>query len=125
MPEQKRERDELLNAYPPEVKELALEARRVILAAIPGIEEMVDATDKVLGYGFGPGYADLICTIILSKSGVKLGIVGSAALPDPDGLLEGTGKRHRYVRCASRADLARPGVQKLLEAAVSAWKKRR
>lgn len=117
--------DELLDAYPPKVKELALEARRVILAAIPGIEEMVDATDKVLGYGFGPGYADLICTIILSKNGVKLGIVGSAALPDPDGLLEGTGKRHRYVPCTRGADLARPGVKRLLQAGVLAWKKKR
>ena len=119
------ELDELLDAYPTEVKELAREARRVILAAIPGIEEMVDATDKVLGYGFGPGYADLICTIILSKSGVKLGIVGSVAMPDPDGLLKGKGKRHRYVPCTTRADLAHPGVKRLLRAGVLAWKKKR
>lgn len=83
---------------------------------------MVDAQDKVLGYGFGPGDADLICTIILSNRGVKLGIVGGATLPDPDGLLEGSGKRHRYVACTKPSDITRPGVSTLLECAVAVWK---
>ena len=98
--------------------------RDFIIAAIPGITELVDAKDSVLGYGFGDGYTDLICTIILSKNGVKLGIVGSAAFPDPDGLLEGKGKRHRYVVIDKAADLKRPGVKALLERGVAEWKKK-
>ncbi len=68
----------------------------------------------MIGYGFGAGYKDMICTIILSKAGVKLGIVGSAALPDPTRLLEGTGKRHRYVPIAEASDLKKPGLKSLL-----------
>jgi hypothetical protein len=79
----------------------------------------------VIGYGHGSGYADMICTIILSKTGVKLGIVGGADLPDPRGLLDGSGKRHRYVAFAEVADLKKPSVTALLEAAFAAWKKRR
>jgi hypothetical protein len=85
---------------------------------------MVDASARVIGYGFGAGYADLICTIILSKGGVKLGIVGSAELPDPNNLLEGAGKRHRYVPLAKPSDLGKPGLKSLLEARVAAWKKK-
>ena len=86
---------------------------------------MVDQADRVLGYGFGPTYKDLICTIILSKGEVKLGIVGSATLPDPNGLLEGTGKRHRYVVIAEPSDLKKPGLKSLLKAAVTAWKQKK
>jgi hypothetical protein len=113
-----------LAAYPPEVRRVALELRRTVLGTIPDGLEMVDSAGKVIGYGFGSGYADLICTIIPSQKGVKLGIVGAAHLPDPDRLLEGTGKRHRYVALKGVADARRPGLEALLEAAVGEWKKK-
>ena len=119
-----QELDEFLDTYPDAVRKVALEARKFIVAALPGAQEMVDVPDKVIGYGFGPGYADLICTIILSKGGVKLGIVRSAELPDPKGVLEGNGKLHRYVTLSEASDLKKPGVKQLLKAAVDAWKKR-
>ena len=50
---------------------------------------------------------------------VNLGLADGAALPDPHGLLQGTGRRHRHVRIASEADLAHPGVRALLEAAAA------
>jgi len=115
---------ELLETYPPEVRDLALEVRTWIGATVPNLQEMVDGPAKVIGYGFGPGYADMICTIILSKRGVKLGIARSAELPDPHGLLEGTGKVHRYVALTRSSDLRKPGIKQLLKAAVAAWKKR-
>lgn len=39
----------------------------------------------------------MVCTLIISPSGVKLGIVGGVELPDPHSLLEGSGKTHRHV----------------------------
>lgn len=118
----KNELDELLETYPANVRDIALAARQMINATIPDLQEMVDRSARVIGYGFGAGYADLICTIILSKSGVKLGIVGSAALPDPNKLLEGSGKRHRYVALTKLSDLKKPGIKPLLKARVAAWK---
>jgi hypothetical protein len=78
----------------------------------------------VIGYGFGPGYSGLVCTIIPSKKGVKLGVVYGARLPDPHGLLEGSGKQHRYVAFTEPADLEKAGLKDLLSAAVTAWKER-
>jgi hypothetical protein len=116
--------DQLLGTYPAEVRSLAADARTFISRKLPKVEESVDATAGVIGFGYGPGYKDTICTLLLSKSGVKLGLVNGATLPDPDGLLQGSGKVHRFVPLKTAADLRTPGVAKLLKAAVAAWKAR-
>jgi hypothetical protein len=110
-----KELDDLLSAYPANVQEVARGARKLILAAVPGANEMVDAPARVIGYGLGKGYKDMICTIILSKGGVKLGIVGGASLPDPNGLMEGAGKKHRYVLLNDPADLKKKGIKELIK----------
>ena len=123
MPDTNIELAELLKTYPANVQDVALATRQMILDSIPNLQEMVDRPARVIGYGFGSGYKNMICTIILSKNGVKLGIVGSADLPDPKGLLEGTGKRHRYVAFGKPADVKKAGVKSLLQGRVMAWKK--
>ena len=116
--------DDLLAAYPPNVQALALATRKLILELLPGAEETVDQSAAVVGYGYGPGYKGTICTLILSKAGVKLGLARAAELADPKGLLEGAGKVHRYVRVEAASDLRKPGLKPLVKAAVAAWKKR-
>ena len=109
-----KELEELLNLYTTDVQEVALGARKLILAVVPEANEMVDLSARVIGYGDGQNYKDLICTIILSKGGVKLGIVGGATLPDPSGLMEGAGKKHRYVVLNQPADLKKKGLKELI-----------
>jgi hypothetical protein len=86
---------ELLAKYPEDVQKLALQTRKLIRQQVRKAMETVDNSAPVVGYGDGPGYKDTICTMILSKSGVKLGLVRGATLPDPDKLMEGSGKVHR------------------------------
>ena len=117
----KNETADFLAQYPPSVRDLALELRQMILMRIPGALETVDRASRVVAYGFGTGYKDMICTIIPSKTGVKLGIVRGTELPDPHGLLEGAGKVHRHVALTKPSDLRRPGLKPLLSAAVRAW----
>jgi len=113
-----------LNTYPAAVAEIGLSVRDTIRAAIPGVRETLDRSARVVGYGFGPGYKDTICTIIPSKKGVKLGIVRGAELPNLDGLLTGAGKIHRHVVVDTVADAKRPQVKQLLKTAYTAWKMR-
>lgn len=98
------------------MQEVAHGLRELIKKAAPAVNEMVDAPARVIGYGHGDGYRGMICTIILSKKEVKLGIVGGASMPDPNGLLEGAGKKHRYVVLNEAADLKKKkGIAALIK----------
>ena len=120
MGDDKKSFAEFFAGYPGIVGELAVGLRRVIRFAIPNASETLDEPGRVVGYSVGSGYSGLVCTIIPSKTGVKLGIVRGTELSDPQGLLEGTGKRHRYVQFHTLSDLDRGGVADLLEAARAA-----
>ena len=115
---------EFWNGYSEKVRDVAQQLRAIIISTIPDAREELDRSASIVGYSLGSGYAGLICTIIPSKRGVKLGIARGAQLPDPQGLLEGSGKQHRYVAFDECSDLNSPGLQTLLRAAVTAWKKR-
>jgi hypothetical protein len=120
----KSEADALLAAYPEAVRELADAARMALAKALPGAAEGVDRSAKLLSYSYGPGYKGLVCTLLLSKTGVKLGIFRGSELPDPAGLLQGAGKVHRHVQVRSPADLERPELKRLLAAALAAFHER-
>ena len=120
----KSEADALLAAYPDAVRDLADAARRALAKALPGATEGVDKSAKLLGYSYGQGYKGLVCTLLLSKTGVKVGIFRGSELPDPAGLLRGAGKVHRHVQLRSAADLERPELKRLLAAALAAFRER-
>jgi hypothetical protein len=122
--ERAAEIDELLGAYPDAVRATAAAARELLTRVLPDIEEKADFSAKLIGYSYGPGYKGVVCTLILSKTGVKLGLFRGAELPDPKKLMGGEGKVHRHVQLRSPADLARPGLSALLQAALQAWRAR-
>ena len=116
--------DDVLTRYPASVQGLARSARTLLLEALPGAQETIDGSAPVIGYGYGPGYKGLICSLLLSKSGVKLGLAHGAALPDPDHLLEGSGKVHRFVQLRAAGDLRQASLRQLLKAATAAARAR-
>ncbi len=80
--------DRFLATYPPGVRALVQAARAFVRDVVPDATEALDDAARIVGYSIAPGYKGLVCTLILSKTGVKLGIVNAASLPDPAGLLE-------------------------------------
>ena len=116
---------ELVATLTPEVRTLALAVRTLVRAVLPRVQEIPDKAARLIGYGYGTGYRDMVATIILSRSGVKLGLVRGAELPDPRHLLAGSGKVHRYVAFTDAKQVNRPGVKRLLKAAYTAWLERR
>jgi len=110
---------DLLAHYAPEVRNLALAARLFIFKMIPDISEQLDAKARIIGYGYGPKYADMVCMLMPTKAGVNLGIAYAMELPDPAKLLEGTGKLHRHVKLKSKADLESTALKSLLKAAIA------
>ena len=118
------EAERLLAGCLPSVADVAEAVRSAVLAALPGCEEQADAAANVIGYGYGPGYKGLVCTLILSKKEVKLGFYRGAELPDPHGLLEGKGKVHRYVAVVDADAAADPRLAELLRTALAAYRER-
>ena len=100
------------------IADLVRRLSEVILDLLP--DATISMDDDNLGFGRGAGYKGLIFTVIPHKAHVTLGVAGGASLPDPDGLLEGTGKVHRHVKVRSVADIDRPELRALMESAVAA-----
>ena len=62
----------------------------------------------------------MICTLIPSRKGLKLGFYKGADLPDPNGLLKGSGKISRYIEIASEKQINSEAIKQLLEKALEA-----
>jgi len=113
---------DLIAPYAREVQDLVLATRAFVHKLVPGALEWVDAKVRVIGFGFGPAYKDMICVVIPNKKGVTLGIARGTKLPDPGKLLEGAGKVHRHVRLQQLLDLKNPALKTLVQGAVALWK---
>jgi hypothetical protein len=110
------ELDNFLAPFDPKIQEIVRKSRHLLLEIIPNAVETSDKDG--LGFGIAPGYKGLIAVIAPYKNHVNLGIYDGASLPDPQGLLQGVGKRHRHVKITSQSDLEDPGLKKLIEAAL-------
>lgn len=113
-----------LSQYSEDVFTNAIKLREVLLANLPGIIEQLDVPAKMIAYCYGQKYAEMICTIIPSKKGLKLGFYKGTDLPDPGKLLKGTGKISRYVEISSVPQIRSEEIKNLLAAALAAYKKR-
>ena len=98
--------------------ELAARAADLIREVLPGAVESEEGGDH--GFGVGPGYKGLVFVLTPFKDRVRLGIAGGATLPDPDGLMQGSGRVHRHVVLRTREDLESPALRALLERAAAA-----
>lgn len=110
--------DDFLSAYDPAVRKIALKARKLILALIPKAIEQVDLPSKIIAYGYDRTYKGLICAIAPQKAYVNLMFAKGTQLPDPNHLLEGTGKLARHVKLKTLDDVDKPTVQTLIAVAV-------
>ncbi len=108
-----------LTHYSPDVQEIALALREIILELAPEAIEQLDVSAKMLAYGFQRTYKDMICVIMPLKAGVNLGFPRGVDLPDPAGLLTGSGKRARHIRISSVDEAQAPEVRALLEASIA------
>jgi len=107
-----------ISTYNPVVIETASALRAVITETLPDLTEMVDIPSKIVAYGFSSTYAGLVCAIAPYWQHVNLMFARGVNLPDPETLLQGSGKRARHVRLNSPADVRRQGIIDLLMAAV-------
>lgn len=109
----------LLAQYPAAIRTVAKAARAYILRALPEAYEIVWPAGKVAGYGTGPKkMTEHFAWLAPFSKHVVFGLNYGGELPDPKGLLEGTGAKMRHMKLHTTADLKTPGLDKLLRAAL-------
>jgi hypothetical protein len=101
----------------PELKELALDVRRLVLESDPGITES-------LKWGC-PCFAGkkMICYLASQANYLNFGFYQATLLPDPEQLLEGTGAKMRHIKIRSQADINPEAFQNLVREALQLEKK--
>jgi hypothetical protein len=111
--------EQLLELFPPEVAHLCRGADALIRSSIPAAGSAVSLGWKNVRYGprTPVRMEEIIVVLNPLRDRVNLNFGDYETLPDPDNLLEGTGKGIRHLKIRSAADLERPGVRALLEAA--------
>lgn len=116
--------NELIDASPPEVKELARAVRDLVFDVLPQAVEVVWPRQRSIGWGTGPKkFTEQFAYLMPFKGHVTLGFYRGGELPDPDGLLPSSGGRQvsgtlamRSLRIASLDDVRRPALRALVEA---------
>src|SRR4051812_42798021 len=116
--------DFFLSQYDESVYTHALQLREILFANLPGIIEQLDVPAKMVGYCYGQKYSELVCVIIPSKKGLKLGFNRGNELPDPEGLLKGTGKISRYMEIKSDKQIKSPALKELLLSALALYRQK-
>jgi hypothetical protein len=87
--------------------------RRLMKKTVVGVKESVNPWKIPTFESNGP-----MCFFMMGKNHVTFGFLRGAALADPQGLLEGTGKSLRHVKLRTVADLKKPELKKLIVEAV-------
>ena len=116
--------EKILSKYEEKISTLGFQLRDFLLKNIENITEQPDEPGNVIGFSYGTGYKDLICTIIPSKKGLKLAFYQGADLPDPDNLLEGTARYSRYLEIKSDKQIYSSALKQLIKKALVAYKER-
>jgi hypothetical protein len=109
----------ILEGNAPDAIATAHALRAAVEAAMPDIVEQVDFGNGLLAFDRSMAMRDLLFAIIPHKSHVNLQLADGADLPDPDGSIEGTGKRIRHVKVRSVEAAASPAVRYAIDAQIA------
>ncbi|HEX6750531.1 MAG TPA: DUF1801 domain-containing protein [Longimicrobium sp.] len=113
--------DGFLAKYTPEVTAEAVAALERLRAQVPGAVEMVydNYNALVIGFGATEKASEAVLSIAVMPRWVTLCFLTGTKIPDPHGLLQGSGNVARHVKLGSAADVDRPEIRELIGHAVA------
>jgi hypothetical protein len=101
-----------------EGRETAEAVRALIRRLDPDVVEVAWPQQGTVGWGIGPRkMSEHYAYLAVHPKHVNLGFYRGASLPDPTGLLEGTGQQMRHIKLHAPTELQRPEITDLLRAA--------
>jgi hypothetical protein len=107
--------------FEPELQARIRSVRRALRRRLPTANELVwdNYNFFVIGYSATERPSDSVVALAAAANGVGLSFYRGSTLPDPHGILLGSGVQNRFVRLESAKTLARPEVEALIAAAVA------
>ena len=113
-----RQFERLLEPHSPEVAATARALRALVHGQLGEPVEQVDFANKLLAIGTSERMRDLLFAIIPHSGHVNLQLADGVELPDPTGIVEGTGKRIRHVKSRSVEETQRPALRDVVAAQI-------
>ena len=109
--------EEFLEPRTPAVRELFMRTCALVREVMPGAVEAVRPGRNNVTFASGDKMAEWIVYVSPFQEHVNLGFLRGTELPDPNGLLEGTGQLLRHIKLRSPEELKKPGLRELIAAA--------
>jgi hypothetical protein len=108
--------DAIIASRAPEMARLTREVLAKLRPRFPGATELVYDKKHSLVIGFGPDEraSNAINSIAVYSKWINLYFFEGNSLPDPEGLLQGTGNMVRSIRITSARELDAPAVKALM-----------
>jgi hypothetical protein len=110
---------DVIHNSPATMTAIAHQLRDLIAEVYPDVVEIPKPAEQHAEYAIGRGKANQVFGYICPMAQyVRLGFYYGGSLPDPEGLLVGSGKRLRHVKLYTAAEAERPAIRALIEVAV-------
>lgn len=109
--------ERFVGEFSPRVRDIALTARERILGLVPDAKERVIPGWKAVTYTLGDAERHEVVLLVLHRRHVNLQFPAGVHLPDPCGLLEGSGKSMRHVKLTDAETVEMEQVGRLVLAA--------
>ena len=112
--------DAFLEKFSPATSALAKAVLKRMRARLPGAVELVYDKRNSLVVGFCPNEraSDAINSMAVYTNWVNMYFFEGDTLPDPEGVLQGSGTMVRFIRQTAASDLDRPAVKALMAEAL-------
>jgi hypothetical protein len=112
--------DRFLDAFTPEVSELARKTLAKLRKLLPNAKELVYDNYNALAIGFAPTEraSEGIFSIAVYPMHINFFFLQGAKLSDPDGLLQGKGAVARHIRLEDEKTLDRADVKAMMATAM-------
>lgn len=106
--------DEVMAGHADEVVTLASALRTLVIENDPDVVEVPRAGEGSVAYGVGEKkMSEAYCYLMPQRDRVNVGFYHGVDVPDPDGLLEGSGARLRHVKVYPGAGGPQPPLEVL------------
>ena len=112
--------DQNLASHTPDVQGAARALEAIIREELPDVVVQYDPGNGLLAFGRSMKMRDLLFALIPHAGWVNLQLADGALLPNPEGLIEGTGKKIRHIKVRSAGFGGNPRVRSAIRAELDA-----